>query len=93
MKYLHYNFSHKGTTYILEAIDIIANNKEDIINLKKDLYPIIARKYNTTVHNVKCNINLATTSMYYDCDSKRLKNYFSFESDSKSNTKTVIYKI
>ncbi len=94
MRYLHYNFSHKGTKYIIEGIEIIANNKEeDIINLKKDLYPIIARKYNTTVHNVKCNINLATTSMYYDCDSKRLKNYFSFESDSKPNTKTVIYTI
>ena len=48
MRYLYYNFSRKGTKYIIEGIEIIANNKEDIINLKKDLYPIIARKYNTT---------------------------------------------
>lgn len=64
-----------------------------INNLQKDIYPIIASIYNTSVHNVKCNINNATEAMYYKCDATVLKEYFKFFDDNKPTTKTVIYTV
>lgn len=62
-------------------------------NLQKDIYPIIAKIFNKTPHNIKCNINNATESMYYNCDINVLKEYFYFTDDRKPTTKTVIYTV
>lgn len=94
LQYIDYNLSHKGTQYLIETIyHIIENNYIDIDNLSKEIYPILAKRYNTSVHNIKCNINTATTSMYYECNEDKLKNYFKFCCETKPKTKNVIYTI
>ncbi len=89
--YLGYNISHKGTQYLIKAIEYIALNPDkELAKLEKNVYPIISKRYNTSVHNVKCRINRATTEMYYNCEVEKLKKYFNFCIDSKPRVKTVI---
>ncbi len=73
---LHFNFSHLGTKYLSECIyeALSISDKYNII-LEKDLYPVIARKYNKTSYNIKGNIIKSINSMYYDCDEKILKEF------------------
>ena len=86
LKYLNYNENFVGTQYLLEAILILAeNNNLDAINLKRDIFPIIALRHKKTSHNIKCNINNATTIMNCDCQKDIIMKYFNF-----SNTKTEV---
>ena len=65
LQYLNYNLSHKGTQYLIDAILIIYSRGEyDIFNLKEDVYPVIAKKYNRTIYNIKSDINTANDYMY-----------------------------
>lgn len=92
--FLGYNFSHKGTKYLIKTIEFLAMHKfDELDNLEKAIYPIIAKYYNESVHNVKCNINRATTSMYYECEIEKLKKYFCLNTDKKPKIKTIINTI
>lgn len=93
LKYLGYNFNYYGTKYLCDAIYILFNDKEYNDNLKKDVYPIIAKKYNRTVQNVKCNIINATDIMICECEEKRLINYFGYCDYVKPSPKKVIQVI
>lgn len=93
LKYIGYNLSYNGTTYISECIALMYNNPECYENLTKDVYPIIAKKYNKSINNVKCNIISATNAMFYECDENRLKDYFSFYTICRPKPKLVIYTI
>lgn len=89
--YIGYDISHKGTQYLIKVIEYVKESKnEDIERLEKTIYPIIAKKCNNSTHNIKCNINRATTAMYYECDSKKLQEYFCFNADYKPKIKTII---
>ena len=89
-----YNFKYKGTQYLLETI--LEIQKEDILaltSLQNNLYPIVAKKYNKTVHDVKNCIIAATNAMYYECDIENLKSYFHLIDDEKPSIKEVVYTI
>lgn len=89
--YLGYNISHKGTQYLIKVINYIAlNPNKELENLEKNVYPQIAKIYNSSVHNIKCRINSATTTMYYNCEIEKLKKYFNFYIDTKPRIKTII---
>ena len=65
---LNYNFKYSGTKYLIESIMLIWNKQDiDNINLKRDIFPVIAKNNNKTDSNVKININNATEMMFYDC--------------------------
>lgn len=92
--FLGYDISHKGTQYLIKAIDYIATNPDkELEKLEKNVYPKIASIYNDSVHNVKCRINNSTTIMYYNCEVEKLKKYFCFSTDVKPKVKTVINTI
>lgn len=94
LQYLNYNLSHKGTQYLIDAILLIYNRGDyDIFNLKEDVYPIIAKRYNKSIHNIKCDINKANDYMYRVCKKERIRKYFKFFDDSKPTVKNVIYTI
>lgn len=94
LKKIGYDINYKGTIYLIEAILNIYTNRDILLdNLQRDVYPIIAKMYNKTPHNIKCNINNATELMYYKCESKVLKEYFKFYDDTKPSIKTVIYTV
>lgn len=80
---LNYNFSHNGTRYLIEAIIELYkvrtdfnSNMED--NLKRYVYPIIAKKHSKTVDTIYGNIKQATKQMYNRCDKKILGDYFNY---------------
>lgn len=77
LKNLNYNFSYNGTKYLIDCI-YEAYIIGDIynLNLKRDVYTIIAKKYNKSINNIKCNITQATNAMYYDCEERIIEEYF-----------------
>lgn len=92
--YLGYNISYQGTQYLIDCIEIIAQRYEwNICNLEKDVYPIISKKYQKSIHNIKCSICRATDNMYFDCEINKLKKYFCLSTDTKPKVKTVINTI
>ncbi len=94
LKYIGYNIEHVGTNYLIDTILQLHINKElRLDNLQQDVYPIVSKIYNESVHNIKCNINRATECMYYECDSKRLREYFGFCDDTKPRAKTVVFTV
>ena len=98
LKKIEYNFSYKGTEYLVEAIYILYNIKKENLaeheyNFELEIYPIIAEKYNTSVNTVKRNIRNATDKMYYDCDEKILKDYLRDFEFSKPGAKRIAFGV
>ncbi len=94
LQQLGYNLSHKGTVYLIDAISLIYTKKiEDDLNLKKDIYPILAKKYNKPIYSIKSDIVKATNFMDATCSKAKKKEYFSFEDNSKLTVKLVIYTV
>ena len=92
--YLGYDMSHKGTEYLADCINyVVTNNYKYFENLEKEIYPIIAQKYNANVRNIKSNIIRANNEMYCECEVEKLKNYFNFSKDHKPKIKVVIKTI
>lgn len=94
MTNLSYNTSLKGTRYLIDAICYaMIHHLTDIDNLNKEIYPLLAQKYNQSPHNIKCNISRATADMYCNCNASTLMHYFSFAEEEKPNIKTIIFTI
>lgn len=94
LQYLNYNLSHKGTLYLIDTIILIYNKKDnETFNLKEEIYPIIAKRYDETIHNIKSNINKANDYMYRVCKEERIQSYFKFFDRTKPTVKNVIYTI
>lgn len=94
IQYLGYNLSHKGTMYLIETITYMVNNRyKNYDNLSKTIYPILSKKYNKTIGNIKSNICKATEIMYYECESNKLNKYFNFYLECKPKPKQVMSTI
>lgn len=94
LKKLKYNFSYKGTTYLVDAICVVYSLKEYYdYNLEKNIYPLVAKKYGNSVNNIKCNITNATDKMCYDCDEKLLMSYLGDYKFTKPGPKKVIIAV
>lgn len=92
--YLGYDFSRKGTIYLIETINYIASHIEVYLgNLEKDVYPVVSEIYGESVNNIKTNIIRANNAMYCDCELEKLKKYFYLDKDSKPKVKIVINTI
>lgn len=91
---LNYNFSHKGTVYLVDAIYLIYTKEiEDELNLKKNVYPILSKKYNRPIYSIKSDIVKATNFMDIACNKNKKNEYFSFYDNTKPTVKVVIYTI
>lgn len=76
LQYLGYNTSYVGTRYISDIIYIMHNDYPvHNYNIKKNIYPILYKKYHKSYSNIKSNMSKATEIMYYECDENRLKDY------------------
>ena len=92
--YLGYNPKYKGFNYLIETIFILNNlDKYFSENLSKDIYPLVATKFNTSPDNVKDDIRNATEAMYYDCPESKLSEYLGFDISDIPKPKTVICAI
>ena len=94
LQYLGDNLMYNGSIYLAESIFMLYNLNEWFeFKLESDVYPIIAKKYNKTTNNIKCNIIYATNSMFYECEEKKLINYFGYYKIYKPGPKKIIYEV
>lgn len=95
-----FNFDFKliGTTYLLDSILYCYENKTDYIfeNLEKNVYPIIAKNFNTSNNNVKQSIVRTVNNMYTNISPithKYLSEYFKIDISEKATAKQLISTI
>ena len=73
LKNLNFNFSYLGTRYLSDAIyEAYYRCKDFDINLNTDIYPILSKKYNKSINNIKSNIYYSANMMYYDTEANQL---------------------
>lgn len=91
---LNFDFSYNGTKYLYDCIHetYLSDHKYDI-NLDKEIYPILSKKYHKTKNSIKTNIFHAISMMYYDVEESVLSNYFGYDVISKPKTKELISTI
>ena len=91
---LHFKYSYHGTQYLIEPIYEVYKIRNKLnLKLSKDIYPIIAKKYNKSIDTIHSNMKKSVTAMYYDCDEKFLKEYFNYYETLKPKLKDLIFKI
>ena len=56
--------SYKGYKYLKAAITMLCDNELDYESITKDLYPAVAKKFDTTSQNVEKNIRFAIRKIY-----------------------------
>ncbi len=94
LQHLCYNFSYHGSKYLLEAIYILYINRNKFYdNLSRDIYPVLAKKYDKEINTVKCDITQATRMMFYDCPDKILKEYFNYAKLARPTVKEVMFTV
>lgn len=94
LKYLGYNTSYNGTKYLLECIYYIYSHFDKYNDDSfKEVYSIVAQKYNKSVNTFKCNITRATSIMFYECEESKLKSYLGTCTLPKMGTRIIIQTI
>lgn len=94
LTHLHYNFSYNGTRYLAETIFEIYKLKDSFKNnLKKDIYPIIAKKHNKSINTIHGNIKQSTKCMCLDCEEIIINQYFNYNYFVKPKLKEIIFTI
>lgn len=94
LKYLGYNLSYYGTKYLMECIYYFYENQNSFDeNTIKSIYSILAKKYNKSENNIKCNITRATSIMFCECEENKLKKYLGLCSLPKTDSKIIIQTV
>ena len=93
---LGYNMSLLGTKCMLEALKIMYYSDNLLLgkSIARNIYPVIAKKFDISVNVVKGNVNYATSRMLKNA--KNRDAIRSIRSSSKSNkigVKTVLHYI
>lgn len=92
---INFNFSHVGTRYLISTIyEVYKIRNEENINLSKDIFPIIGKKFDKSANTIHSGIKREVINMYCDCEKKIFKEYFNcyyFEESPK--LKEMIFKI
>ena len=84
----------KGFKYLNEAIFICINDIDALDNLSKNVFPIIANKFNEkSILNVKWCIEQVVKTMYNNTEIHILCNYFDIDECIKPSLKFIIYTI
>lgn len=94
LELLHFNFSYIGTQYLYECVYQCYLKKNLYnINLYKEIYPTISKKYHKTISSIKANIFLTISRMYCEIDEKELYDYFGYNIIEKPKTKELVINI
>ncbi len=94
LKNLNYNFSYLGTRYLSDAIyEAYYRCKDFDINLNTDIYPILSKKYNKSINNIKSNIYYSTNMMYYDTEANKLGKSIGLNIDFKPKLRDIMILI
>lgn len=90
---LNFNFSHVGTNYLIDCISILHEKNSIRFNLSKEIYPILAQKYDTNINTIKCDILHSTVYSYCECEEDFLSSYYRLYPLTKPKPKYIISTI
>lgn len=91
LKCLSFNYSYVGTRYIEDIIFEIYKMKDYFNgNLKKEIYPIIARRYNKSIDSIYGAVKLSTKNMLLDCKEDTITKYFNYNNFIIPKIKEII---
>lgn len=90
---LCFNRSHLGTLYLIDVISILYYNYDLFSNLKKYVYPVIAKKYSVSINTLKCDIYHSINHSYVNCKITLLENYLEMSCIEKPAPKNYILSI
>lgn len=91
---LNFNFSYLGTKYLVECIyECYYKNKIYDVNLNKEIYPIVSKRFNKSINSIRTNIFQSISIMYYDNDENNLSKYFGYKLLNKPKNKDLIIHI
>ena len=94
LKNLNFNFSYLGTRYLSDAIyEAYYRCKDFDINLNTDIYPILSKKYNKSINNIKSNIYYSANMMYYDTEANQLGKSIGLNIDFKPKLRDIMVSI
>lgn len=94
LKNLNFNFSYLGTRYLSDAIYEAYHRCKDFdINLNTDIYPILSKKYNKSINNIKSNIYYSANMMYYDTEANQLGKSIGLNIDFKPKLRDIMVSI
>lgn len=84
----------KGFKYLVEAIYLSIIDENALDNLSKNVFPIIAKKYNEkSFFNVKWCIDKVIEGMYNFTDINIISNYFNLDYNMKPSLKFIVYTV
>lgn len=94
----NFDFSLNGTKYLIESILYSYQNKSSYVyeNLEKNVYTYIAKKYKSSVYNVKWSIVRSINNMYFNnttSSMKKVNSYFNLDPLEKPTAKLIISTI
>ncbi|MBR3325558.1 MAG: hypothetical protein IKG14_05925 [Clostridia bacterium] len=91
----YFNFKKNSTSYqyLIDVIYIVVDKKMIVKNFKNNIYPLIAKKYETKPENVLWCISKMIKLMYLNTDNKKIKEYFNIENGENPSTKAFILYI
>lgn len=94
LSYLNFNYCNNGTKYLEETILEIYKEKYNFDgNLSKNIYPIIAKKYNKKVDTIYGNIKQATNYMLSECNKNIIISYLGYSYYVKPKVQEIIFAI
>lgn len=95
LKKLNFNFSYWGTYYLINTIYEIYKFKGNMnINLSKNIFTIVGKKFNKNANTIHSGIKKAIINMYYDCNESTLIEYFNCACfDNRPKLKQLIFQI
>ena len=88
---LGYNLGHLGTLYLTQTIiEVIKLGDSSDYFLERDVYPIISKKHNKSISNIKSSIHKATSYAYIMQKGNAIKKFFHFCDNTKPTTKEIV---
>ena len=92
IKGLKFEVTNIGVQYLIDCILLIKCN-DALYNLEKDIYPIVAKKYNVTSNKVKWNIYSCINNMSRNNSMERINRYLGFSYNRTPTPKVLVFTI
>lgn len=92
IKELKFEVTNIGVQYLIDCVLLIKSN-DALYNLEKDIYPIVAKKYNVSANKVKWNIYSCINNMSRNNSLEKINRYFGFAYNRSPTPKILIFTI
>ncbi len=85
LEILNFDFSYIGTRYLLEVIyEIYINWNLEEWSLNSKIYPIISKKFKTSINTIKCNITYSLNKSLLKSSNVFLERYLKIYQGEKN---------